>query len=311
MGEQTKIPWCDHTFNPWVGCTKVSPGCKFCYAETDMDKRRHYAKWSDHGTRVMTSDSNWKKPFQWNRKAEKEGRKRVVFCASLSDVFEDWIGPITNKDGQEIRYCQSCGCFPSESGNCRNCGHRTQKATMGRIRQRLFYNVIMETPHLIWRILTKRPENIRKFWPVQPDFSMHWDNVQLYTSVENQEQAEIRIPELLKCRDLVPILGISAEPLLEQIDLRPWLHPPMIQHVIVGGESGFDARPFCSDWAHILLMQCYHAKIPFFMKQFGSNAHDGDHPEINRIPFSDKKGGDMDEWTERFRVRQLPEGWEY
>lgn len=296
MGEQTKIPWCDHTFNPWVGCTKVSPGCKFCYAEADMDKRRHYAKWGDQGTRVMTSESNWKKPLQWNRKAEKEDRKRVVFCASLSDVFEDWTGPVVNNKGDMCIW--------------RDPPKPDRQATLSDIREKLF-QLIDNTPHLIWRILTKRPENIRKFWTVKPDFSMHWNNVQLYTSVENQEQAEKRIPELWKCRNLVPILGISAEPLLEQLDLRPWLHPPMIQHVIVGGESGHNARPFCTDWAYILYMQCYHAKIPFFMKQFGSNAHDGDHPEINRIPFSDKKGGDMDEWTDRFRVRQLPEGWEY
>lgn len=92
MGETTKINWCHSTFNPWVGCTKVAAGCANCYAERDFDKRRHFATWGPHGTRVLTSEENWRKPMKWNREAEQTGLRKRVFCASLADVFEEWDG---------------------------------------------------------------------------------------------------------------------------------------------------------------------------------------------------------------------------
>lgn len=312
MGVETKIQWCDHTFNPWVGCTKVSPGCANCYAEADMDKRRHFAKWGDHGTRVMTSSTNWKKPLKWNRDAQRDDVKRVVFCSSLADVFEDWTGPIINSKGQTI-YLHLCGHLQTKPGECAGCGvGNTHPASMSGLRSLLFFDLIFQTPNLIWRVLTKRPENIKRFWTFQSDHEsfLKLDNVQIYTSVENQEQAEQRIPELLKCRDLVPVLGISAEPLLEQIDLRQWLAPDKINHVIVGGESGPNARPFCSLWAGSLMIQCFNARVPFFMKQFGSNPFYTSHEsKSNLICFVDSKGGDIDEWPEPFQVRQLPENY--
>lgn len=311
MGENTKIQWCDHTFNPWVGCTKVSPGCKFCYAEADMDKRRHFAQWGPNGTRVMTSAANWRKPLKWNRDAEKAGVKRVVFCASLADVFEDWTGPIVNSKGETVRSCESgCGYIQTEPGTCQGCGFgAADPATMDDVRTALFCNLIEHTPNLIWRILTKRPENIRRFWPYYAFRGNHEmaKNVHLYASVENQQQADKRIPELMKCQGMVPVLGISAEPLLEQIELE-WLAPGLINHVIVGGESGPGARPFCDLWAGHLFVQASNAGIPFFMKQFGSNAYSSskDFPD-KAYQFNDSKGGDWDEWPEVFRVRELPE----
>lgn len=92
MAENSNIEWTDHTFNPWIGCTKVSQGCKFCYAETLMDQRYGKAKWGPKGTRNRTSVSYWKQPLKWNREAAAEGMRKRVFCASLADVFE---GPET------------------------------------------------------------------------------------------------------------------------------------------------------------------------------------------------------------------------
>lgn len=100
MGDVTKIQWTDATFNPWVGCTKVAPGCANCYAEADMDKRRHFANWGPSGTRVRTSASNWKKPLSWNREAEKQSVRYRAFCASLADVFEEWNGQPQLANGQ-------------------------------------------------------------------------------------------------------------------------------------------------------------------------------------------------------------------
>lgn len=94
MGVETKIQWTDHTFNPWIGCAKVHAGCANCYAEADMDKRRHRAKWGADGTRSRTSAAYWKEPHKWNRDAGLENVRRRVFCASMADVFEAWPGSV-------------------------------------------------------------------------------------------------------------------------------------------------------------------------------------------------------------------------
>lgn len=294
MGENTKIQWCDHTFNPWVGCQKVSPGCANCYAEALMDKRLHFAQWGPNGSRVLTSDANWGKPSKWNRDAERDGVRPIVFCSSQADVFEDWHGPVINRNGD------TC-ILRDPSGPDR-------PATLSDVREKLF-NLIDAMPNLIWLLLTKRPGNIQGAWPSLPDGTRYRKNVWLYTSVENQEQAAIRINELCQCRSLSPVLGLSCEPLLEEIDLRPWLHNDMINHVIVGGESGADSRLFRGEWAEDLRLQCRHTNVPFFMKQFGSNPYYG--IETGDLPkpliLSDRKGGNSDEWPDGFNVRQMPE----
>lgn len=91
MGENSKIEWTDHTFNGWIGCTKVSPGCLNCYAETLMDKRYNRVNWGRGKPRLMTSDANWRKPLLWNREAQKLGVMQSVFCSSLADVFDQEV----------------------------------------------------------------------------------------------------------------------------------------------------------------------------------------------------------------------------
>lgn len=129
MAEQTRIAWTDHTFNPWIGCQRVAPGCEHCYAEA-FAKRYHKAAWGPNGTRVKTSESYWRQPLKWNRESQggvcvecgippysngfvvdcdcgqvgacHELRRPRVFCASLADVFEDWQGPIVDSKGRQI-----------------------------------------------------------------------------------------------------------------------------------------------------------------------------------------------------------------
>jgi protein gp37 len=91
MSANTKIEWADHTFNPWIGCTKVSPGCDNCYAEADFDKRRHIAQWGAGQPRHRTAPSTWAMPRRWNAQAAAEGRRFRVFCASLADVFDNEV----------------------------------------------------------------------------------------------------------------------------------------------------------------------------------------------------------------------------
>ena len=90
MGEKTGIAWCDHTFNPWIGCTKVSAGCQNCYAARDNNRYQWVKEWGKDYR--LTADTNWKKPIQWAKQAVKDGVIRRVFCASLADVFDANIG---------------------------------------------------------------------------------------------------------------------------------------------------------------------------------------------------------------------------
>jgi hypothetical protein len=94
MGEQSKIEWTDHTFNPWIGCTKVSPACDNCYAEAMMDKRYGRVTWGAGEDRQKTSPSNWKLPYKWDRQAMASGTRPFVFCASLADVFDNEVDPL-------------------------------------------------------------------------------------------------------------------------------------------------------------------------------------------------------------------------
>lgn len=87
MAENSKIEWTTHTFNPWIGCQKVSPGCDHCYAEAMMDHRYGRVQWGPHGERKRTSAANWRKPLQWAKAAN--GTRPRVFCASLADVFDN------------------------------------------------------------------------------------------------------------------------------------------------------------------------------------------------------------------------------
>lgn len=96
MAEFSKIAWCDGTFNPWIGCSRVSPGCQNCYAENLMDNRYHRVKWGAGNPRVRTK--TWNDPIKWNRLAEKEGIRKKVFCASLADWLDEEVSTQWRED---------------------------------------------------------------------------------------------------------------------------------------------------------------------------------------------------------------------
>lgn len=125
MADVTEIAWTDSTFNPVIGCSKVSPGCDNCYAEA-MSSRYGWTEWGPHGVRKVTSAQNWRKPRKWNDAARMTGQPHRVFCASLSDVFDNKWEPSTRAD---------------------------------------LFRMIADTPHLTWQLLTKRPQNITKMLP--------------------------------------------------------------------------------------------------------------------------------------------------
>ena len=283
MAENSKIQWTTHTFNPWRGCTKVSEGCANCYAETMSGRNPAVlGVWGKNGTRVVAAESYWREPVKWNRDAERTGVRARVFCASLADVFE---GPETMPESElnEVR-----SSLVAHLGNDR----------IAHARERLF-QLIDDTPHLDWLLVTKRPENVM---PLYGNW-LHWTgrrpfpaNVWIGASVENQKRADERMPVL--CRIPARVRFVSAEPLLGALDLRPWIDRERgANWVIVGGESGHGAREFNTDWARVLRDQCGDAGVPFFMKQTGQNV----------VQLTVKgKGGDLDDIPGDLRVREFP-----
>lgn len=310
---EAKIQWCDYSMNPWIGCQKVAPGCKHCYAESFWDR------FGVKGFRRRTSDSTWKHVKQWNRDAAKNGHRPRVFCASLADVFEDYQGEIRDHRGNRL-YVEP-----------------HMPMTMADVRRDLFA-LIDETPDLDWLLLTKRPENIRDLWPKKNTSQTdewcnkhldnagrnRWfyrDNVWIGTSVSEQHTADRNIPELLKCRDLAPVLFVSYEPALGPVDFSVYLkshrlgedanhaETGAIAWLIIGGESGADARPFNLQWGADTLKQCREAGVPAFFKQAGSNVYHQASDMSNAYPvhLKDKKGGDLSELPNYLHVRQWPE----
>lgn len=262
MGEFTKIEWAHHTFNPWIGCAKVSPGCQFCYAERE-DNRRHWTPdgWGPGKPRKRTSAANWRKPLAWNAKAERLGIRYRVFCASLAD----WLDEEAPHEWRED-----------------------------------LLNLILKTPHLDWLLLSKRVENLPRFFgkSLWMQFHLHFPNVWLGTSVEDQARLEERVPRLLAVPATVHFL--SAEPLLGPLDFHQieeegdgygdsaihynmlsgerWMRDGFekeqqgelpIDWVIVGGESGPKARPLHPEWVTGIRDQCQTSNTAFFFKQWG------------------------------------------
>jgi protein gp37 len=313
MGAGTNIEWCDHTFNPIWGCTKVSPGCTNCYAAA-FAHRLGLDVWGPGGPRRQFKQEHWDEPLRWNAVAEKAGLRQRVFCASMADVFEDH--PIWELE-----------------------------------RPRLF-SLIAKTPSLDWLLLTKRPENIRRFLPdpivhgVSPAvyrerpivgwigegdlasrraYTMIWPNVWLGTTVEDQQRADERLPHLLAVPSVVRF--VSCEPLLERVDLSPWLKARALHWVIAGGESGHGARPFDVRWAQELRADC-EGRAAFFMKQMGSvpvdseelwrmreplsngwllNAHNRNKAPTGTVPLKfTGKGDELAEFPPELQVRQWP-----
>ena len=282
MGQETGIGWTDHTFNPWWGCLKVSPGCENCYAEFLAVTRRKLPVWGPASTtdRKRTTQP-WKDLPKWNAAAIRDGVRRRVFVASMADIFEDHP-MVTEWRAEALALLERC-------------------------------------TGLDVQLLTKRPENIRRMVPAS--WLTSWpDHVWIGTTVEDQARAEKRIPLLLNVPARVRFL--SVEPLLEAVDLRRYLggmarhevegHAancdgscfdlPAVSWVIVGGESGYNARPFRQEWAASIAGQCVAADVPVFVKQMGSNPHNGPAP----LKLRDRAGADPSEWPSMLRRQEFP-----
>jgi protein gp37 len=316
MGETTEIAWTDATFNPWIGCTKVSPGCANCYAAA-QDARWGHDRWGKGKPRGRTSPANWRKPLAWNAKAERLAFEAMqlkrpvmrprVFCASLADVFDPEVPREWRLD---------------------------------------LFELIEKTPALDWLVLTKRPEGFADFFGGESgagEAAPMLPNLWLGVTAENQAEAERRIPLLLMQPAVVRF--VSAEPLLGPLDLSKWIwpmcwswdarfrtpeaaraagaraelkrqslvsaHARFIDWCIVGGESRQNfgqPRPFDVAWARNLVEQCRGAGVAPFVKQLGAAPFDSVQVDPPYITLNDKRAGaNPDEWPEDLRVREFPQ----
>lgn len=182
MGAVTEIEWCDHTFNPWIGCTKVSPACDNCYAEALMDTRYGRVTWGAGEDRVRTGASNWRQPVRWNRVAVAAGTRPFVFCASLADVFDNEVDPIWRRD---------------------------------------LFALIETTPQLVWLLLTKRIGNVLKMTDPARGNPMLPRNVAVGMTICNQEEYDrdrMKMWEVAGALEPLFTFG-SFEPLLGRIIL--------------------------------------------------------------------------------------------
>lgn len=238
-----------------------------------MDKWLNKAKWGASGTRVKTVASNWAKLTKWDKKLKNTGQRQRVFVASLADVFEKY-------DNSDISYWR----FD-------------------------LWNTVEKLQNLDILLLTKRPENILDCTPYTwhnqavTDQTSHWErgpitvqwpaHVWTGTSIENQKAADKRLPELAK----VPGKHfLSLEPMLGPIDL---MNLDGIDWVIIGGESGPNARPLNLEWVFDIILQCKWANIPAFTKQLGAHW-------AKRAGAIHSKGGDPDEWPGSLGIRMFP-----
>ena len=305
MGNITKIEWCDATWNPVVGCAPVSPGCANCYASA-LSVRCGKGKYGANRERTLASKATLRLPYKLNRK--QFTRPPRLFTASLSDVFDpEW--PIA--------------------------GHVALLEAIAECTSVNFILVTKRPEH--WRDAVLRvashftkPTSLASISAIRAGRLAHsWldgnapDNVCVMASVENQEYADRRIPNLLR----IPARwhGLSLEPLLERVELDgnrlEWLAPfhehdaslnltPRLDWLVIGGESGPKSRPCNVDWIRALVQQGKEAGAAVFVKQLGSLPTEPSGLEnfVMSVDLKHRKGNDPSEWPEDLRIREWPEG---
>lgn len=346
MGEKTGIAWCDSTWNPWIGCSKVSSGCANCYAEHSTPARVKQVKWGAGNPRQLSSLATLKQPANWS--------KEPWVCDACGYFSDDR----RTKGG--LLYCAKCECFRHY--------HRRRVFSLSlgdwldpEVDVKWLANLLEATRKyqgLDFLLLTKRPELFRdRICAVESLCAQHFmecgnlggmlmgwldgvivpQNIWIGTTVEDQPRTQ-RIEHLLKIPARVRFL--SCEPLLGPLDITnkgvkngysvptatdgagygiEWTDPGNayigVDWVIVGGESGPKARPCNVEWIRGIKDQCQAAGVPCFVKQMGSNVHgdprdgftcDYPLPEFYRARLKHPKGGDPSEWPKNLRVQQFP-----
>lgn len=242
MAENSGIEWTTHTFNPWTGCTKVSPACDNCYAE-GWAKRSGHVEWGPHGARRRTK--TWRDPIKWNKQAEGAAERPRVFCASLGDVFDN---------------------------------HKSIEQAW----RRDLWDLIDQTPNLDWLLLTKRPQNVQKYapwrWGEWPENVWIGTTVENQEEANRRIWPLLQIParvRFLSCEpligavDLTRVQNYHGETFNALTGFVDGFYTLKLDWIIAGGESGPRARPSNPQWFRDLRDQCAAADVPFLFKQWG------------------------------------------
>ena len=288
MAETTGIAWTDSTFNPFIGCTAISPGCDHCYAKTLVER------WGgDSASRRRTRGANWKLPRRWDRAAAATGRRQRVFSASLADVFDNQADPAWRDDLWTLiqttpnldwllltkRPQNIMAMLPEDWGDrgYPNVWLGTTVENTETAAQRL--------PHLL-----SIPAPVH-FVSCEP----------LLERVDLRRVAlrnGLRLNALTGYYDFPPGTGLrQAAELLAQVP-RPFAQ--RVDWVIIGGESGHGARPMDRAWVADLLHQCHTEGPAPFVKQVGSN------PGIGWGAGITGKGDEPEQWPAGCRIQQFP-----
>lgn len=321
--KSTKIQWTDSTINPLralntetgaVGhyCEKVSDGCKFCYASAWNQRVRPIAGGKKLGTGLtfdVRNRTKIKPLFDTGKLTEVlRWSPRKIFWCDMTDVFGEWY-----PDDWRDQIFAAMALTPEHIHQV------VTKRTAAALKYFSDPDVhrriadAMDQPD--WLPAGKRFPRLFENWPLP--------NLWLLASVENQEQADIRIHELLETP--AALHGVSAEPLLGPVDfqritpkpLDGWNFEQRLEWVIVGGESGAGARPCDTKWVSDIVEQCQRENVAVFVKQLGANpvqrimygpaTFDADQAvHLDRLALKDRKGGDIAEWPLELQVREFP-----
>lgn len=270
MGIITGISWSDATWNPWHGCEKVSPGCKYCYMFRDKER------FGQDPTDVIRSKGNFKDPLSWHKNGKQTADDGALI---LYNSFK----------GMKIFTCSWSDWFIEEADEWR------AEA----------WEVIKATPDFVYQILTKRPDRIQQCLP--PDWGEGYDNVWLGVSGENQDRTTERLTIL---KDIpAHIKWLSAEPLIGPIDLDE-IHEhhldvwECLDWIVIGGESGNETGPYkyrpCEEgWIDDIIDDAKTYNIPIHMKQFGTHL-------AKEFQFKHRHGANPEEWIEEYQIQDFP-----
>lgn len=338
----SNIEWTERTWQVTAGCTKVSSGCAHCYAETMANRLAGMARADQAAGRepkgkapylhVLNDAGRWNgelrllhdrltEPLKWKKPT-------TVFVNSMSDLFHEAVPfEFVDKVWAVMALC------PQHTFQVLTKRPERMAEYLARTGKSIAH-IDIAARSLGYTVMYEGHGMIR--WPLP--------NVWLGTSVEDQKAADERIPHLLRCPAAVRFL--SCEPLLGPVDLTKSLgwrsafgclsEDPAasaidnlcrcgLHWVIVGGESGPNARPCSVDWIRAVVQQCKAAGVPCFVKQLGAyvldpvaggpdyeewpteTLHDPEREAGGwRMRLRDRKGGTPDEWPGDLRVREMP-----
>lgn len=338
MGQETGIEWTDHTFNPWRGCAKISEGCKHCYAEQLVVKRQGLPLWGEQAARKVAAESTWRNPVKWNAEAQRDGVRRRVFCASLADIFEEYAHPAHSAEVSAARVRLFRLIEQTPALDWLLLTKRTENVRRLVVEMGWLANDGAEWPRNLWIGCTV--ENQQRAEERLPHLLAIPAPVRFVSYEPALGPVDFASVGALGCTcdDHIRCHGACRFARLFKLSDRL----RRVDWIIVGGESGPGARPFDLEWARATVAQCRDAGVPVFVKQMGSRPRgmcdwhqhgtfppvwvdsDGVLPEVSGRPkadlchafdeawwpcapnLRDRKGGDMAEWPEDLRVRQVP-----